>query len=38
MPDKKTKNTTWQKIKNSPFRSAKELKENEERIDREEWG
>lgn len=36
MTDKKT-NTTWQKIKNSPFGSAKELKEHEERIDREEW-
>lgn len=36
MADKK-KNTTWEKIKNSPFGSAKELKEHEERIDREEW-
>lgn len=33
----KKKNTTWQKIKNSPFSSAKELKEHEDRIDREEW-
>lgn len=33
----KKKNTTWQKIKNSPFSSAKELKEHEDKIDREEW-
>ena len=30
-------NTTWQKIKDSPFSSATELKAHEERILREEW-
>lgn len=35
--DGKRKNTTWQKIKNSPFQSATELKQHAEQIRMEEW-
>ncbi len=33
----KKKNTTWQKIKNSPFQSATELKQHAEKVSMEEW-
>lgn len=33
----KKKNTTWQKIKNSPFDSATELKQHAEKVRLEEW-
>lgn len=34
---KQKKNTTWQKIKNSPFESATELKQHAEQVRMEEW-
>lgn len=34
---KQKKNTTWQKIKNSPFASATELKQHAEQVRMEEW-
>ena len=37
MAEKKKKNTTWQKIKNSPFESATELKQHSEKVRLEEW-
>lgn len=33
----KKKNTTWQKIKNSPFESATQLKQHTENVRLEEW-